>query len=62
MAISLAHAPIGPEEIKDGVKIIWQGKRIARLVFASGKVVEFHEDPTDSAPANDTSLRRQPAQ
>jgi|LFRM01.1.fsa_nt_gb hypothetical protein len=28
---------------KEGVRIIWKGKRIARLIFASGKVVEFVE-------------------
>lgn len=27
---------------KDDVKIIWKGKRIARLIFKSGKVVEFN--------------------
>lgn len=26
---------------KEDVKIIWKGNRIARLVFKSGKVVEF---------------------
>lgn len=26
---------------KDIVKIVWQGERIAKLVFASGKVVDF---------------------
>lgn len=26
---------------QEGVRIIWKGVRIAKLVFASGKVVEF---------------------
>lgn len=26
---------------KDDVKIIWKGNRIARVIFKSGKVVEF---------------------
>jgi len=26
---------------KEDVKIIWKGNRIARLIFKSGKVVEF---------------------
>lgn len=25
----------------DIVKIVWQGERIAKLVFASGKVIDF---------------------
>lgn len=31
--------PWGPSH--DIVKIVWQGERIAKLVFASGKVVDF---------------------
>lgn len=26
---------------KDDVKIIWKGNRIARVIFKSGKIVEF---------------------
>lgn len=27
----------------DDVKIVWKGRRIAKLIFPSGKVVEFDE-------------------
>lgn len=26
---------------KDIVKIVWQGERIAKLIFASGRVIDF---------------------
>jgi hypothetical protein len=43
MAIKVAQKSkvlVSPQE---GVRIIWKGNRIAKLIFASGKVVEFVE-------------------
>lgn len=41
MAVDVLEAKVARGEVREGVKIIWQGKKIARLVFASGKVVVF---------------------
>lgn len=39
---------VAPRPFRDGsdVKIVWKGRRIAKLVFPSGRVVEFDE-PVD---------------
>lgn len=36
---------VAPRPFRDGsdVKIVWKGRRIAKLVFPSGRVVEFDE-------------------
>lgn len=41
MAIRVAQQEKVPVSKKEGVRIIWKGMRIAKLIFASGKVVEF---------------------
>lgn len=41
MAIRVAQQAKVPVSKKEGVRIIWKGMRIAKLIFASGKVVEF---------------------
>jgi len=42
LAIRLESATPSPFKDHD-VKIVWKGRRIARLIFPSGKVVEFDE-------------------
>jgi hypothetical protein len=27
---------------REGLRLVWQGTRIAKIIFATGKVVEFH--------------------
>lgn len=39
--IKLTHTAPDKKSGKDEVRIIWQGNRIARVVFKSGKVIEF---------------------
>lgn len=39
--IKLTQAPPDKRSDKEEVRIIWQGDRIARVIFKSGKVVEF---------------------
>ncbi len=41
MAIRLDHVGPWPSHGGDEVKIVWKGRRIAKLIFPSGKVVEF---------------------
>ncbi|NLN27138.1 MAG: hypothetical protein GX161_02885 [Firmicutes bacterium] len=36
-----ASSPQDVVKHDDVVKIVWQGERIAKLVFASGKVIDF---------------------
>lgn len=40
MAIKLAKTQ-GAAQAKQGARIIWKGTRIAKVIFASGKIVEF---------------------
>lgn len=46
LAIRMDHVAPGPAKGRDDVVIVWKGRRIAKLIFASGKVVEFDE-PVD---------------
>lgn len=39
--IKLTQTTPDKKASKEEVRIIWQGNRIARVVFKSGKVVEF---------------------
>ncbi|HET7559988.1 MAG TPA: hypothetical protein VFK80_08495 [Limnochordia bacterium] len=43
MAVRAEDLPPGEPVRRDGVRIIWKGKRISRFVFSSGRVVEFPE-------------------
>ena len=43
MAIRMDHEAPRPFRDRHDVTIVWKGRRIAKLVFPSGKVVEFDE-------------------
>jgi len=40
-AIKVTQTSTMTDTGKDDVKIIWKGNRISRVIFKSGKVVEF---------------------
>ena len=44
VGVKLDVRPMKAEPSPLGVKIVWQGGRIARLVFTNGVVVEFLRD------------------
>lgn len=45
MPLAIRMDFVAPRPFRDraDVKIVWKGKRIAKLIFPSGKVVEFDE-------------------
>lgn len=55
MAIRLENVGPWPSPDRDEVKIVWKGRRIAKLVFPSGKVIEFdsHTGVDDQKKAKD---------
>jgi len=49
LAIRLDHGVPEPVRRREDVVIVWKGRRIAKLVFPSGKVVAFDE-PVEPGP------------
>lgn len=49
MDIRTETSMASPERRDDVAKICWQGERIARLVFASGKVIDFTRSDAEAA-------------
>jgi len=47
LAIRLDQVAPQPAKDREDVTIVWKGRRIAKLIFPSGKVVEFDE-PVDA--------------
>ena len=59
MAIRMENIPPHPFKRRDDVTIVWKGGRIAKLLFPSGKVVEFDCDDQPRR-ASDTHFESPP--
>gem|GEM_PF-2381880 len=62
MAIRMDHVAPQPAKDREDVTIVWKGRRIAKLIFPSGKIVEFDEPVDPGVTPADEGLKEEPRQ